>query len=134
MSLKPARNTMCFVQAFIGGNRKLRKRDVLDCIQQDPSPTAALAEHLLAALRIRYYLEYYHGLKISDSTVSSVLKAPGLSRLPSGASAVGSRKLWRYGATKGELSADSLALRFGKSCTDLPNKQEILHRALQNLL
>ena len=39
-------------------------------------------DHQMGALRIRYYLERYHGIKISESTVSRVLKAHGLSRLP----------------------------------------------------
>lgn len=42
-------------------------------------------EHQLGALRIMYYLERYHGIKISESTVSRVLKAHGLSRLPKSA-------------------------------------------------
>ena len=39
-------------------------------------------QHQIGALRIRYYLDRYHGIKISESTVSRVLKAHGLSRLP----------------------------------------------------
>ena len=39
-------------------------------------------EYQFGALRIRYYLERYHGIKISESTVSRVLKAHGLCRLP----------------------------------------------------
>ena len=39
-------------------------------------------EYQIGALRIKYYLERYHGIKISESTVSRVLKAHGLSRLP----------------------------------------------------
>jgi transposase InsO family protein len=39
-------------------------------------------EHQIGALRIMYYLARYHGIKISESTVSRVLKAHGLSRLP----------------------------------------------------
>lgn len=46
---------------------------------------AIRTEHQLGALRIRYYLERYHGIKISESTVSRVLKAHGLSRLPKSA-------------------------------------------------
>jgi transposase InsO family protein len=42
-------------------------------------------EHQLGALRLMYYLERYHGIKISESTVSRVLKAHGLSRLPKSA-------------------------------------------------
>ena len=42
-------------------------------------------EHQIGALRIRYYLDRYHGIKISESTVSRVLKAHGLSRLPKSA-------------------------------------------------
>jgi transposase InsO family protein len=42
-------------------------------------------EHQLGALRIMYYLERYHGIQISESTVSRVLKAHGLSRLPKSA-------------------------------------------------
>jgi transposase InsO family protein len=40
------------------------------------------AEYQFGALRIMYYLDRYHGIKVSESTVSRVLKAHGLSRLP----------------------------------------------------
>jgi transposase InsO family protein len=40
------------------------------------------AEHQMGALRIMYYLERYHGIKVSESTVSRVLKAHGVERLP----------------------------------------------------
>jgi transposase InsO family protein len=36
----------------------------------------------LGALRITYYLDRYHGIKISESTVTRVLKSHGLRRLP----------------------------------------------------
>jgi len=39
-------------------------------------------EYQLGALRITYYLDRYHGIKISESTVTRVLKANGLGRLP----------------------------------------------------
>ena len=39
-------------------------------------------EYQFGALRIMYYLERYHGIKISKSTVSRVLKAHGVNRLP----------------------------------------------------
>lgn len=39
-------------------------------------------EYQLGALRIKYYLERYHGIRISESTVSRVLKAHGVARLP----------------------------------------------------
>jgi transposase InsO family protein len=39
-------------------------------------------EYQFGALRIRYYLERYHGIKVSESTVSRVLKAYGVNRLP----------------------------------------------------
>jgi transposase len=39
-------------------------------------------EYQFGALRIRYYLERYHGIKVSESTVSRVLKAHGVNRLP----------------------------------------------------
>src|SRR5512134_1160846 len=44
------------------------------------------AEYQFGALRIMYYLDRYHGIKISESTVSRVLKAHGISRLPKTAS------------------------------------------------
>jgi len=47
---------------------------------------ALRAEYQFGALRIRYYLERYHGIKISESTVSRVLKAHGVNRLPKTAS------------------------------------------------
>jgi len=34
-------------------------------------------EYQLGALRIKYYLDRYHGIRISESTVSRVLKAHG---------------------------------------------------------
>jgi transposase InsO family protein len=40
------------------------------------------AEYQFGALRIKYYLERYHGIRISESTVSRVLKAQGVNRLP----------------------------------------------------
>jgi transposase InsO family protein len=40
------------------------------------------AEYQFGALRIRYYLERYHGIKISESTVSRVLRAHRVNRLP----------------------------------------------------
>jgi transposase InsO family protein len=43
------------------------------------------AEYQFGALRIMYYLARYHAIKISESTVSRVLKAHGLSRLPKAA-------------------------------------------------
>ena len=39
-------------------------------------------EYQIGAIRIRYYLERYHGVKISESTVSRVLKFHGVSRIP----------------------------------------------------
>lgn len=39
-------------------------------------------EYSLGALRIMYYLERYHGIKISESTVSRILKAHGVGLLP----------------------------------------------------
>jgi transposase InsO family protein len=39
-------------------------------------------EYQIGALRIAYYLDHYHGIKVSESTVSRVLKAHGVGRLP----------------------------------------------------
>ena len=39
-------------------------------------------EYQFGALRIKYYLERYHGIRISESTVSRVLKSHGVERLP----------------------------------------------------
>jgi transposase InsO family protein len=39
-------------------------------------------EYQIGALRIMYYLDRYHGIKISESTVSRVLRAHGVGRLP----------------------------------------------------
>jgi transposase len=39
-------------------------------------------EYQFGALRIMYYLERYHGIKISESTVSRVLKTHRVNRLP----------------------------------------------------
>ena len=43
------------------------------------------AEYQLGALRIMYYLDRYHGIKISESTVTRVLRAHGIRRLPKSA-------------------------------------------------
>jgi hypothetical protein len=40
------------------------------------------ADYQLGSLRITYYLDRYHGIKVSESTVSRVLKAHGVNRLP----------------------------------------------------
>ena len=39
-------------------------------------------EYQLGALRIKYYPDRYHGIRISESTVSRVLSSRGVSRLP----------------------------------------------------
>jgi transposase len=39
-------------------------------------------DYQIGALRIAYYLERYHGTKVSESTVTRILRAHGLSRLP----------------------------------------------------
>ena len=39
-------------------------------------------EYQIGALRIRYYLERYHGINMSESTVSRTLKAHGVGKLP----------------------------------------------------
>jgi transposase InsO family protein len=39
-------------------------------------------EYQLGALRIKYYLERYHGIKISESTVSRTLESHGVGKLP----------------------------------------------------
>jgi transposase InsO family protein len=39
-------------------------------------------EYQFGALRIKYYLERYHGIRISESKVSRVLKSHGVERLP----------------------------------------------------
>ena len=40
------------------------------------------SDYQLGALRITYYLDRYHGIKISESTLTRVLRAHGVSRLP----------------------------------------------------
>jgi transposase InsO family protein len=40
------------------------------------------SEYQLGSLRITYYLERYHGIHTSEATVTRVLKAHGLNRLP----------------------------------------------------
>ncbi|MFC1922836.1 helix-turn-helix domain-containing protein [Chloroflexota bacterium] len=40
------------------------------------------AEYQLGSLRIMYYLDRYHGIKISESTVTRVLRAHGVNQLP----------------------------------------------------
>ena len=44
------------------------------------------SEYQLGSLRFMYYLDLYHGIKISESTVTRVLKSHGLSQLPKTAS------------------------------------------------
>ncbi len=39
-------------------------------------------EYQIGALRLTYYLDRYHSIKVSESTVTRVLKANGESRLP----------------------------------------------------
>ena len=39
-------------------------------------------EYQMGALRIKYYLERYHGIKVSEATVSRTLNAHGVGRLP----------------------------------------------------
>ena len=39
-------------------------------------------EYQIGALRIKYYLDRYHGIQISESTVTRVLRAHGMERLP----------------------------------------------------
>jgi len=39
-------------------------------------------EYQIGALRIKYYLERYHGIKISEATISRTLKAHGVGKLP----------------------------------------------------
>lgn len=39
-------------------------------------------EYQMGALRIMYYLDRYHGIKVSESTVSRVLKAHGVNQWP----------------------------------------------------
>jgi transposase len=39
-------------------------------------------DYQIGALRITYYLDRYHGIKVSEPTVSRVLKAHGVNRLP----------------------------------------------------
>lgn len=39
-------------------------------------------EYQIGALRIKYYLERYHGIQISESTISRALKTYGVNKLP----------------------------------------------------
>ena len=39
-------------------------------------------EYQMGALRIKYYLKRYHGIKISEATVSRTLNAHGVGKLP----------------------------------------------------
>ena len=39
-------------------------------------------EYQMGALRIKYYLERYHGIQISESTISRALKTYGVNKLP----------------------------------------------------
>lgn len=97
MSPRPAANSTCLVPAFTVGKQKYEKAGQAGLYREKPiayshpsrtSPEvvekilAIRTEHQLGALRIKYYLDRYHGIKISESTVSRVLKAHGINRLP----------------------------------------------------
>ena len=43
------------------------------------------SNYQIGALRIAFYLDRYHGIKISESTVTRVLRAHGVSKLPKSA-------------------------------------------------
>jgi len=55
------------------------QQDLADAVEKIP---AIRVEHQFGALRIMYYLNRYHGIKVLESTMSRVLKAHGLRRLP----------------------------------------------------
>ena len=91
---------MFHAQVFIAGKRNTIQQADLDCIEKNPvahshprqtSPDIVeknlelRRDHQIGALRITYYLDRYHGIKISESTVSRVLKAHGENRLPKSA-------------------------------------------------
>ena len=65
-----------------------RKKPIAHSHPQKTSPEVVekilelRSEYQIGALRIKYYLERYHGVRISESTVTRILKAHGLSRLP----------------------------------------------------
>jgi transposase InsO family protein len=65
-----------------------RKKPVADSHPRKTSPEVVdkilelRSEYQIGALRITYYLERYHGIKISESTVTRVLRAHGVGRLP----------------------------------------------------
>ena len=88
---------MSLVQRSAAGNRNTKTVAALACIEKNLSPIAIHARLLLGlwpkilalrtdyqigALRIKYYLERYHAIKISESTVTRVLRSHGLGRLP----------------------------------------------------
>lgn len=66
----------------------VRKPPVADTHPRKTSPEVIekilelRTEYQLGSLRIAYYLERYHGIQTSESTVTRVLKAHGLNRLP----------------------------------------------------
>jgi transposase len=65
-----------------------RKKPIANYQPRNPPPEVVekileiRREYQLGALRIMYYLERYHGIKISESTVTRVLRAHGVGRLP----------------------------------------------------
>jgi len=65
-----------------------RKKPVAKCHPRKTPPEVVekileiRREYQHGALRIMYYLERYHGIKISESTVTRVLRAHGVGRLP----------------------------------------------------
>jgi hypothetical protein len=92
---KPAGNSTSLVPRFIAGKRNTKKKHDLDrerpVAYRHPGRTTPdvvgkileiRAEYQLEALRIMYYLERYHAIKISESTVTRVLRAHGIRRLP----------------------------------------------------
>ena len=66
----------------------LRKKPVAKSHPHKTSPEVVekilelRSSYQMGALRIMYYLYRYHGIKISESTLSRVLRAHGVNRLP----------------------------------------------------
>jgi transposase len=91
-----AGNSMSRVQRFTVGNRNTLTKDNLDLIEKTvanshPRKTSLevvekileiRTEYSLGSLWITDYLDRYHGIKISESTVTRVLRVYGLSWLP----------------------------------------------------
>jgi len=71
-----------------GSSALYRKKPIADSHPHKTSPDVVSKileirkEYQMGALRIKYYLERYHGIQISEATICRTLKAHGVGKLP----------------------------------------------------